>query len=62
MIANEALRQLVEKLEDEYGNLNQTHGCTVYFKGGKHKWFSTKIIKDIIVELDEKIYKQGMCK
>ena len=62
MIANEALRQLVERLEDEYGDLNKACGCTVCFKGSEHKWFSTKIIKDIIVELDEQIYKKSMCK
>lgn len=56
MIANEALRQLVERLEDEYGDLNKACGCTVCFKDNQHKWFSTKIIKDIIEEIDEKIY------
>ena len=53
MIKNPVLQQLVKRLENEYGNLDKACGCTVQCYDGKYKWFSTKIIKDLIKEIDE---------
>lgn len=53
MIKNLVLQQLIKKLESIYGDLDKACGCTVQCSNGEYKWFSTKIIKDIIKEIDE---------
>lgn len=53
MIKNPVLKQLVKRLEGEYGNLDKACGCTVCCNQNEYKWFSTKIVKDLIKEIDE---------
>ena len=53
MIKNTVLKQLIKKLENEYGDLDKACGCTVCCNNGEYKWFSTKIVKDLIKEIDE---------
>jgi hypothetical protein len=53
MVKNPVLKQLVKRLESEYGNLDKACGCTVCCNNGEYKWFSTKIIKQLIEEIDE---------
>ena len=52
MVRNEALKQLLERLEDEYGNLDDACGCTVLCNKKEYKWLSLAIIKSMIEEVD----------
>lgn len=53
MVKNPILKQVIKKLENTYGDLDKACGCTVCCTNGEYKWFSTKIVKEIIEEIDD---------
>ena len=52
MVKDKMLKRLLDKLKDEYGNLDDACGCTVLCNNGEYKWLSLAIIKNMIEEVD----------
>jgi hypothetical protein len=53
MVKNPILKQVIRKLENVYGDLDKACGCTVLCKDEEYKLFSTKIVKEVIEEIDD---------
>jgi hypothetical protein len=49
---NETLQELLNMLEQKYGNLHDDDGCYVVDSNGEYVWLSVAEIVDTILELD----------
>ena len=54
MVKNEMLREVLDKLEEKYGDLNDESGCSVFNDNiCQYEWLSVADIVKVIEEVDE---------
>ena len=54
MVKNEMLKEVLDMLEEKYGDLNNQRGSYVFNDNtGQHEWLSVADIVSIIEEIDE---------
>ena len=54
MVKNEMLREVLDKFEEKYGDLNDESGCSVFNDNiCQYEWLSVADIVKVIEEVDE---------